>query len=61
VVDDDGTAAVDNDAEAAAGIGPKERGKGIVHGNCRGSPVQRNTCVLSECHLKFLHVPADDN
>jgi hypothetical protein len=61
VVDDDGTAAADNDAEAAIGIGYEERGKGMVHGNCRGSPMQRKTYVLSGCHLKFLHVPADDN
>jgi hypothetical protein len=61
VVDDDGTAAADNDAKVAAGIGPKEHGKGMVHGNCRGSLVQRKTCVLFGCHLKFLHVHADDN
>jgi hypothetical protein len=61
VVDDDGTAAADNDVEAATGIGPEEHGKGMVHGNCRASLVQRKTCVLSGCHLKFLHVPADDN
>jgi hypothetical protein len=45
----------------AAGIGPERREKGMVHGNCRGSPVQRKTCILSGCHSKFLHVPADDN
>jgi hypothetical protein len=39
VVDDDGTAMADNDAEAAAGIGPEVRGKGMVHGNYHGSPV----------------------
>jgi hypothetical protein len=61
VVDDDGTTAADNDADAAASIDPKERGKGMVHGNYRESPVQRKTCVLSGCNLKFLHVPADDN
>jgi hypothetical protein len=61
VVDDDGTSAADNDAEAAAGIGPEERGKGMVHGNCRESLVQRKTCFLFGCHVKFLHVPADDN
>jgi hypothetical protein len=37
VVDDDGTAVADNDAEVAIGIGPEERGKGMVHGNCHGS------------------------
>jgi hypothetical protein len=36
VVDDDGTAAADNDVEAATGIGPEEHGKGMVHGNCHG-------------------------
>jgi hypothetical protein len=39
MVDDDGMAATDNDAEAAAGIGPEEHGKGMVYGNCRGSPM----------------------
>jgi hypothetical protein len=61
VIDDDGTAAADNDAKASASIGPEERGKRMVHGNYRGSPVQRKTCILSGCHLKFLHVPVDDN